>query len=127
MGLLSWFRNLRSPTPPTAVVTFDESGVQCRRSVGLVESVRWSDLQAVFIQTTDDGPLVDDVFWILAGSDSGCVVPSEASGVSALIDRLQQLPGFDNEAVVKAMASPDNKQFVCWRRSQDAAADGGGV
>jgi hypothetical protein len=69
----------------------------------MVETVQWSDLQAVITMTTDQGPLLDDVFWVLVGKDSGCVVPSEAEGMNNLLVRLQRLPGFDNRKVIEAM------------------------
>lgn len=112
MGLFDWFRG--RPTPPTATVSFDEAGVRCERPSGLVESVRWSDLRVVLIRTTDAGPAVVDVFWVLVGRDSGCVVPSEAVGTNALLERLQRLPGFDNQAFIDAMTSTENREFVCW-------------
>jgi hypothetical protein len=101
-----------------AVVSFDDELVRCQRPGGLVETVKWSDLRAVLIQTTDAGPLADDVFWILAGEESGCVVPSEAAGMERLLERLQQLPGFDNQALIEAMGSTDNRRFLCWQRQE---------
>jgi hypothetical protein len=67
--------------------------------------------------TTDHGPFVDDVFWLLIGEDGkGCAVPSEAEGMKALLERLQRLPGFDNEAVIAAMGSTSNARFRVWKR-----------
>jgi hypothetical protein len=115
MGLLEWLRLQRLPRP-SATVSFDESGIRCERADGSIESVLWSDLQAVWIQTTDAGPFAEDVFWVLAGRESGCVVPSEAAGAAELLERLQKLPGFENGAVIAAMASTEHRQFVCWQR-----------
>jgi len=115
MRLPWWDRKRPAPTPPVTV-SFDDSGVRCERADGSIESVLWSDLQMVWIQTTDSGPCADDVFWVLAGRESGCVAPSEAPGMAELIERLQKLPGFDNRAVIAAMASTENRQFVCWQR-----------
>jgi len=56
-------------------VEFDDVSIRCRRPVRLVEAVQWLDLQAVIIMTTDQGPLLDDVFWVLVGKNSGCVEP----------------------------------------------------
>ena len=85
---------------------------------GKTETVRWSDLQEVRILTTDEGPYVDDVIWMLLGKDGGgCAVPSETEGMKELLPRLQQLPGFDNEAVIKAMGSTNNARFVCCKRA----------
>ena len=101
------------------VVEVTGAGVTCCRPGGPTESVEWDDLQKVFIRTTDEGPFAPDVFWILAGRKGGCVVPQGATGEDVLLERLQALPGFDNEALIKAMASTSNQDFVCWQRSED--------
>lgn len=98
-----------------ATVTVDEVGV--RKSAGTVsESVTWSDLFLVEVHTTDQGPLAEDVFWVLHGaSDTGVVVPGSAV-TGDLLERLQALPGFDNEALIRAMGSTVNAVFECWRK-----------
>jgi hypothetical protein len=104
-------------TPPRrARVTFDAERVTRTLADGRTETVRWSDLQEVAILTTDEGPYADDVIWLLAGTDGGCAVPSETDGMNELLPRLQQLPGFDNEAVIRAMSSTADARFVCWAR-----------
>jgi hypothetical protein len=116
MALFDFFRRSAAAVPQRAIVSFNDESVTCRRPNGLVEAVNWSDLQSVTIQTTDAGPAVDDVFWVLAGSESGCVVPSESEGMDLLLERLQRLPNFDNNAVIQAMSSVDNQKFLCWQR-----------
>src|SRR6185436_9773582 len=86
-------------------VTLSESEVTCRRPNGEMETVAWNKLQAVLIETTDTGPLATDVFWILVGEDSGCVIPQGATGEAELLAKLQSLPNFDNAAVIEAMTS----------------------
>ena len=98
-------------------VTFDAEGVVRTLPDGRSESVRWGELQEVSILTTDEGPYGDDVIWMLRGTGGGCAVPSETDGVTGLLARLQQLPGFDNGAVIRAMGSTDAAEFVCWRRA----------
>lgn len=95
------------------IVHVSDSEVSCQRPDGRIERVGWDDLQAVTVETTDVGPFAPDVFWILAGSSAGssCVIPHGATGAGTLLERLQQLPGFDNEAFIEAMASADNRQF----------------
>jgi hypothetical protein len=67
---------------------------------------------------TDEGPFVDDVFFLLLGNDGkGCCVPPGAEGSGPLLDRLQALPGFDNGKVIEAMGSTGNARFVCWRKA----------
>ncbi|MCA9075570.1 MAG: hypothetical protein KDA93_11095 [Planctomycetaceae bacterium] len=98
------------------VVTCDEESVVCQRPNGDKKQVRWDDLRAVLIETNDTGPWGTDVYWLLVGRDaqSGCVVPQGATGEEALLTQLQQLPGFDNEALIEAMGSTENQKFLCW-------------
>jgi hypothetical protein len=103
--------------PMTPMVTYDDRGVAHRLPDGRVESIRWDELAEVAIVTTDEGPFVDDVHWRLEGDgNAACVVPSETAGMTDLLERLQQLPGFDNEAVIRAMTKTSNARFVVWRR-----------
>jgi hypothetical protein len=118
MGLLDFLRR-RRPTPPErAAVTFDDKEITCRRPPNLVDVMKWADLCVVVIQTTDQGPFVDDIFWVLVGKTSCCIVPSESKGVDQLVARLRQLPSFDYGPAVRAMSSAENREFVCWRRTE---------
>lgn len=98
-------------------VSFDEEEVVRTMPNGAQERVRWSDLSEVYIVTSDEGPFVDDVCWVLRGTTSGCLVPSEADGMEELLRRLQQLPLFNDEAVIKAMGCTSNATFPCWSRN----------
>mgnify|MGYP001544696844 CR=1 FL=1 len=62
------------------------------------------------------GPFDDDVFFVIETADKNFVIPQAAPGASQLLERFQQLPGFDNEAVIDSMGCTDNKEFVCWER-----------
>ncbi len=101
-------------------ITFDNRIVTRTMPDGRTESVRWDQLKEVGILTTDEGPLVDDMFWLLLGDRGGCAIPSESTGMKELLIRLQKLPGFDNETVIKAMGSTSNAKFVCWKRGENA-------
>jgi len=98
------------------IVTVSEEGVTCHRPNSVVEAVTWDDLQAVLLETTDEGQFATDVFWILIGKKGGCVIPQGATGEKELLARLQTLAGFDNEAVIAAMMSVENQRFLCWER-----------
>lgn len=100
------------------VVTVTAEGVSCARAGGLVESVPWAELQEVALVTTDEGPFALDVMWLLVGTKGGCVVPQGATGEKELLAKLQSLPGFDNDAVIEAMGSTDNRKFICWQRQE---------
>lgn len=99
-------------------VIFTDEFIKRSRSDGIEETISWKDLDKVVILTTDEGPLQEDVFLLLISKDekSGCAVPQFSNGFDALLGRLQQLPGFDNEMVIKAMGSTSNARFLCWKR-----------
>ena len=115
-----WQRLFNRKSLLPAAVTFDAVGVTRTLPNGQTEGVTWVDLQEVTILTTDEGPFVEDTFWVLRGTVGGCLVPSLTAGMETLLPRLQALPGFDNEAVIRAMGSADNAQFTCWRRAAGA-------
>jgi hypothetical protein len=98
------------------IVTVNDEEVICQRPDGKTESVRWDELQGVVIETTALGPFGTDLFWILAGEKSGCVIPMGATGEDDLISRFKRLPNFDFQAMIMAMGSTENDRFVCWHR-----------
>jgi hypothetical protein len=98
-------------------VRVDDVGVRQQLADGKVEQVTWDDLLEVAILTTRAGPFAEDLFFVLTGhADGGCVVSLGATKGNSLLERLLRLPGFDNGAVSRAMASTGNEKFVCWRR-----------
>jgi hypothetical protein len=103
-------------TEQAAWVELSDTGVTYHRPDGISRTVLWDDLRAVLIETTDEGPFVEDVWWILIDSDGHCIIPQGAEPEGELLGRLQQLPGFNNDAVIAAMGSVENQQFVCWQR-----------
>lgn len=97
-------------------VVVDERAVTFHRGA-TTESVRWDELEGVDVMTTDDGPFAEDVFWVLLGpreSGVGAVIPQGLTP-EELVDRLTALPGFDHEAMIRAMGSTREASFVCWR------------
>jgi hypothetical protein len=97
------------------MIAFDDDGARRLYCGETTHRVRWVDLERVAIRTTGDGPFAEDLFWVLLGSrGTGFVIPS-ALVPDGLILRLQELPGFDNEAVIRAMQSIDDAVFECWR------------
>jgi hypothetical protein len=114
------------PAEPAAhtagTIEYDDVGVRRHLTDGKVESARWSELSEIWIVTTADGPFADDMFWVLRErSGGGCVVPSQATGAKAIVDRLEKLPGFDFEQMILAMASTGDAKFVVWRAPSSAS------
>ena len=129
MGWLSWLRDKYKEASAVGmnleasyVVTVTDEGVSCSRPSGLVEAVEWDDLKEVSIVTNDEGPYAIDVMWLLVGDRGGCVVPQGATGEDELLKKLQNLEGFNNEAVIEAASSVANRKFVCWQKRSTRAS-----
>jgi hypothetical protein len=120
MGLRRWLatRFPKWPVHQVASVATDEAGIRFARVNGVRESVRWDEVDRVLIRTTDKGPFDDDVFFVVETALDSLVIPQPAKGCDALLCELQQLPGFDNQAVIEAMGCTDNREFLCWERGR---------
>ncbi len=99
------------------IVEMTDSGVRSTRPDGTVEEILWDELTGFDIETNSLGPFAPDVFWILHGDSRGCVIPQGATGDGALLERLQQLPDFDNGKFMNAMASTTEAIFEIWRKT----------
>lgn len=120
MGFFSsWFAGRKPADNPVGGVVFDEARVVFRCG-GRVEAIAWAELIEVGILTTDEGPLREDVFFMLLGptQEKGLAIPQGADGTKELLDRLGRLAGFDHAAFIRAMGCATNDRFVCWRRPQ---------
>lgn len=78
-------------------------------------TVEWDALRAVMIETNDAGPFATDLWWVLIDDTGHCIIPSD-DGDETLLAKLQELPNFDNDIIIQAMASVENKLFLCWKR-----------
>lgn len=110
----------------TVIVEVTQSGIVVHRPEGTVEAMDFADLGAVIIETNDTGPWGIDVWWILVGKDlkGGCIYPGGATGEMEALHALQNLPGFDNEAVIHAASSCENSRFLCWEHHWQKAEAG---
>jgi hypothetical protein len=94
-----------------------------RRSVRLVgpptvaRAIRRADLSAVIVETHGAGERVTDVWWLLYGrrGEPALRAPQGASGEKELVDWLMSLPGFDIDAMTRAMRFHGNATFELWK------------
>jgi len=87
------------------------------------------DLVELRLKTTDQGPIFEDVFWVLIAAKPGggtvtVLIPTEFDTSNQLRDRLMDLPGFNHEAMIDAMTCVNDREFVCWRMGDRASLDG---
>ena len=116
-GFMAWVRRASPSRSPERTETDDEGVRQLAPDGEVAGTMRWADLREVWIRTTNLGPFGDDMFIVLVGAGGECVIPSESQGVEGLVERLTELPGFDEEAYTEAMRSTDNARFCVWRRT----------
>ena len=118
MKLVEWFKDKfkHAPVNRVAEVTCRDDAVELRWPRGPNENVLLSDVQRIVIRNTDRGPFDEDVFFCLETGEDTFVIPQGAAGVSELLERLQQFPGFNNESLIESMGCTDNRLFVCWER-----------
>lgn len=83
-----------------------------------VETYQLEDLSRASIITTADGPFRDDVFWLLLFKTI-VMIPQGVPGEDRLLGRLQELEGFNNEAVIEAMASTEANAFHVYGKESD--------
>ncbi|NHR05346.1 hypothetical protein HA052_09035 [Chromobacterium haemolyticum] len=95
---------------------FDESKIIHSPLKGEDIEFHWADLSEVSIETTDQGPFVDDVFWVLAGGGRFCRISSNAEGMEELLEKLGELPEFDHQMAIVAMSVATNARFECWKK-----------
>jgi hypothetical protein len=117
--MFGFLRRWLAPRRREPVVTLDADGVTKTFANGTVESLRFDDLREVHIVTTSGGPWSVDASWLLLGPNGGCVVPCNSEVSKPLLERLQQLPGFDDMIVVVAMGCTDDARFKVWAHPEE--------
>ncbi len=108
---------------PVTIVKFDDDRVTVAADGQSACSLVWENIEKVIVETTDAGPMSEDVFWILCARDeqNPLVVPSSASGMDVLLAEFQKrLVGFDNEMLIAALGSCENRSFLIWQYDADA-------
>jgi hypothetical protein len=112
--------NLRSPG--REFVQIDDEGVSVETKKG-IEHVVWQELERVRIVTTDKGPFVEDIFFVLeAAGGKGCVVPHHAAVRTKLLEELQsRLSTVSDEKVIEAMGCASNNSFTIWEKASAGA------
>ena len=124
--MFGWLGKLRRRRPglwpeSTWRVALSESDIRVTDGEGRESGLAKAALCGVVIETNDSGPWGADVWWLLFGADDmlACAYPQGATGEAEALAYLVALPGFDHEAMIRAMRSVDNALFPVWRRAAD--------
>ena len=79
-----------------------------------VNYILWDSIIRIAIETTDKGPQLDDIILHIASNNKIISFPSETTGTDQLLERFQQIKGFNNKTFIEAMTSTENKIFILW-------------
>ena len=80
-------------------------------------SVGIEDLEEIGVETTGQGPFVEDVFWVLKRGAVVIRIGEPHPIFKGLMDRFGALDGFDWRPFTEAMSCTENRYFVCWRQA----------
>jgi hypothetical protein len=99
----------------TLVITPDDFACEHRQRKR--ESIRWADVNQIWYITTDTGPRLPDEWFLFDGENGGCSFPTEAEGMKAMWDEIEQrFPGFDYDPIVKGPIVV--ARHLCWERQR---------
>jgi hypothetical protein len=85
------------------------------------QSFSLDDVAAIQIETNDQGPYLEDRFWIITVRGQGQIrIGASAAGSEALIDALASFDGADYGQVLEANLSTSNAIFTVWRERPNA-------
>jgi hypothetical protein len=104
------------------VVMADASHIRVVDPAGHERSTPWSSIERLLIRTTDQGPLLPDVFWIVEPiEEPAFIFPGGATGEDEFLRAAQaHLAGFRNDRMIDAMSSTSNQEFLVWDRDRSA-------
>ncbi len=101
---------------PDVIESFTSEGIILQAATGGRVEIKYKDLVKVSIETTDQGPWLPDCFWYLSTQKECMRIENDDPLIQALLHELQQLPGFKNELVIKAMSSTGCNDFIVWEK-----------
>ncbi len=83
-------------------------------------TISLDELDEIGVETTDQGPFVEDVFWILKSGRVRLSIGQPHPIFPVLMDRFETLEGFDWKLFCEAMACGENRYFQCWKKPPES-------
>jgi hypothetical protein len=113
---IAYYRWRAKKTVPVETFDLTSAGLRRLRDSKVIEEILWRRLTRVAIKTTDRGPIAEDFHWMLGQEDGqGCAIPQGWPGSNRLLECLQKLPRFDDQALILASRSIQDATFECWK------------
>ncbi len=114
--LQNWFTK-KSPNHLQKIrFSFDGHTITADGPLAHRTSVRIEDIREIGVETSDGGPFVEDVFWLINRDTDGLRIPQESPVFKTLMDAFSSFDGFDWQPFTEAMSCTDRRYFLCWRR-----------
>ena len=101
--------------------SFDGTTITAEGPFARRVSVKLDDIREIGIETTDRGPFVEDVFWLINRDTDALRIPQDSPIFQALMDIFGKWDGFDWGPFIKAMSCAENQYFLCWRRASKSS------
>src|SRR3989442_827678 len=92
--------------------SLDGQTITVKRPFARNVSVRINELDEIGVETTDQGPFVEDVFLVLKRGATRIRIPDLHPVFKKLMDRFGSLDGFDWRPFVEAMSCTENHYFL---------------
>ncbi len=83
-------------------------------------SVRVEDIREIGIETTDTGPVSEDVFWLINRDSNSLRIPQNSPVFKKLRDYFHSFEGFNWPSFTEAMSCTERRYFFCWRREHES-------
>jgi hypothetical protein len=101
-------------------LTITDEIVQIEHPKHKTEKVRWDEIHEIWMVTTDDGPVVSDIFMVLIGMEGGCVIPAfDCEGYDQVFDIVSKYKNFNFENYIASMSCAYEERFVVWKKDAD--------
>jgi hypothetical protein len=98
------------------ITTINDEFVKVEPPSGETCQIKWHDIKQIKLINTDEGPLTEDIWLILSGSNSTVAIPHGARGFNQVFDIISKYDGFDFDAFTNSMTSTENAEFILWTK-----------
>jgi len=98
------------------IITITHEWVRVEHPQRKTEQILWKDINEIKLLNTDSGPFLPDVWLVLMGEDSGCLIPQGAKGFDDVYNIVSKYEKFNFENVINSMSCTEDAQFLLWKR-----------
>lgn len=117
--LKNWFTR-KSPNHRRQIhFSFDGQTITAAGLLAQKTSVRVENIHEIGIETTDLGPFVEDVFWLINRETDALRVPQDSPVFKELMVHFESIKDFDWQPFTEAMSCTDCRYFLCWKKSAE--------